>query len=276
MDRREYNIEIFEGTQRILKNKYQDKIAESISKSQVFFENLNILGAIKSNNLKTRFIINKSRSLEAAKDFLDIAPGKKVAVLNFASAKNPGGGVTSGASAQEESLCRVSSLYNVITNDKFKRDYYNYHKSISGTIYTNRLIYTPDIIVLKDDDGELLSKSYTVDMITCAAPNLNFNSNIKYNGDKGSSTLTDEELFKVHYSRCLHIIKAAADNNVEALVLGAFGCGVFRNNPEIVAKAMKKALEDSPYKFEVVLFPIYCRNWETTNYDAFKKVFGER
>lgn len=272
---RDERIECFEQTQRILKNKYQPGIDRSIAASKVFFECSDILKAIPEKVRQTRYIINKLRSFEAAEDCLDNSLNKKVAVLNFASAKNPGGGVANGSSAQEESLCRVSSLYNVITDEKFKKDFYNYHKSLPGTVYTNRLIYASNVIIIKDDDGDYFSSPYLVDVITCAAPNLNENSNIKYNGDHGTAKLSDNELFDVHYNRCLHMIKAAADNNVDILVLGAFGCGVFRNNPVVVAKAMKKALEDAPYKFDKVIFPIFCREWETNNYDAFKAVFDK-
>lgn len=272
MDRKTHNIEIFESTQKILKNKYQKEIDNSITNSKVYLED-NLLIPLEARFADTKYIVNKLRSFEAAEDFLDVAPNKKVAVLNFASAKNPGGGVANGASAQEECLCRVSSLYNVISNDKFKKDFYDYHKSRPGTIYSSRLIYSPDIVIIKDDDGELLSKPYKVDVITCAAPNLNSHSNEKYSGDRGGSTLTDDQLYNIQAARCTNMINAAAQHGVEVLVLGAFGCGVFKNNPEIVAKAMKFALETSHYKFDRVIFPIYCRDWETQNYDAFKKVF---
>lgn len=273
---RDERIECFKSTQRVIQNKYFDDVKNSIQNSSVYMDDLkDFIGPDRVKFCSTKYVVNKLRSFEAAEDLLDVAPNKKVAVLNFASAKNPGGGVVNGASAQEECLCRVSTLYNVITDNKFKKDFYDYHKAKSGTLYSNRLIYSPDIVIVKDDDGYLLSKPYKIDVITCAAPNLNAHSKEEYSGDRGTSQVSDDQLFNIHVARCSNIIKAAADHGVEVLVLGAFGCGVFRNNPTIVAKAMKKALESSHYKFERVIFPIFCKEWETENYDAFKEVFRE-
>lgn len=284
MNGKEERIRVFEDTERKIAQKYTADVEQSVFESLVFipevivtdgmglnlYQNqpdnpVTVISTMKTRYANTKYIVNKSRSFEAAEDLLDVMPGARVAVLNFASAKHPGGMVTNGSAAQEEALCRVSTLYNVISNKKFKKVYYDYHLSQGDSLYSDRVIYSPYIKIIKDDDFNDLSKPYTVDVITCAAPNL-----IRRND------ISDQKLFEIQYSRCLHIIKAAAYYEATVLVLGAFGCGVFQNNPKVVAEAMKKALEDSPYKFDRVIFPIFCREWETDNYDAFREVFIKR
>lgn len=100
----------------------------------------------------------------------------KVAVLNFANPENPGGGVQNGAMAQEECLCRSSILYPCLIDDNVFTEYYQYHKELKNTFFSDRLIYTKDVTVFKDDNTipQMMPEDewFNVDVITCAAPYL--------------------------------------------------------------------------------------------------------
>lgn len=85
---------------------------------------------------------------------------------------------------------------------------------------------------------------------------------------------TDEELYAIHVKRAVHMLSVAASKGVDILVLGAFGCGAFRNNPEIVSMAYKTALEQFEGAFEKVKFAIFCAEHEIENFISFKEIFN--
>lgn len=172
-------------------------------------------------------------------------------MLNFANPHYPGGGVTKGAQAQEESLCRCSNLYPCLNAGNVYHDYYMYNRTKTDKLFSDRLIYTKNVLVFKDDDEipKLMPKSewYQVDIITCAAPYLEKN--------KYTNKTVLKEIFK---SRIKNIFEAALDNSVEVIVLGAFGCGAFKNPPDVVAKAFHEVIEENRYYncFKYILFAI--------------------
>lgn len=176
----------------------------------------------------------------------------RLCVLNFASYKNPGGGFLNGAIAQEEALCHASNLYNVIGSEKFKPYYEDNRNNTNEGLYRNFAIYSPNIIFSGTDNN-----SVNVDVITCPAPNLSAYHGSRYFAEKKM------------YNRIKFIFDIAEKNKVKNLVLGAFGCGVFGNNPEYVAKCFDELLKSSDYNFETIIFAIPGGE----NYDAFKKVF---
>ena len=114
---------------------------------------------------------------------------------------------------------------------------------------------------------------FYVDVLTCAAPNLRENPRNQYNSDASEEklTLTDEELYNIHVKRARNILNVAIKNEDDYLILGAFGCGAFRNNPEIVAKAYKDVLQDYMYCFKVIDFAIIDGKY-SNNYEIFKRV----
>ena len=176
--------------------------------------------------------------------------------LNFASFTRPGGGFIKGSFAQEEALCHVSNLYNVLLS--FKDHYDNNYKKISFTsgLYDNWAIYSP-AIYFKVVDFEAYAN-----IITCAAPNYTV-----YKEKSDNDVLYDEIL----RSRIKYVLDIARDNEQKILILGAFGCGVFGNDPIKVATMFKSLLRN--YKFEKVIFAIPHTN--NGNYEAFKKVFDK-
>ncbi len=153
----------------------------------------------------------------------------KIAVLNFASYTAPGGMFMEGSSAQEESLCHASYLYNVLR--EFKDDYYawnNNHKNKG--LYLNRALYSPKVAFF-DEQG----KEYLADVITCAAPNRSILE--KY------GSFTEQENLSVLSSRIEFIRDICLEQKVDTVVLGAWGCGVFRQDPETVARLFNYLFE---------------------------------
>ena len=193
-------------------------------------------------------------------------PHNKIAVLNFASATDPGGGVKSGSRAQEESLCRCSTLYSSLSQPKTIDKYYTFHIDRHNSLYTDACIYSPDIVICKTDTGypqRLDEKDFVkVDVITCAAPNLR------------NTAIESSDYVNLMSSRIKHIFHIAHVHDIDTLVLGAFGCGAFKNNPFLVAGCFKSMIEKHGKDFEDIVFAIYDAPSSTSNYKAFKTVFG--
>lgn len=209
------------------------------------------------NNVNGNVAVVSGTTFAVAKRFCEFG---KTAVLNFANPEIPGGGVVNGAMAQEECLCRSSNLYPCLNDDRVFDDFYLYHRHLHNGFYSERLIYTKDVTVFKDDSvvPQLMPQNewFKVDIITCAAP---FTAKLRY---VNSCVLRD--IFK---SRIKNIFEAALENGVEVLVLGAFGCGAFKNPPRIVAHAFKEVINDNEYqkKFKNIVFAIKS----TVNDDPF-------
>lgn len=161
----------------------------------------------------------------------------KVAVLNFANPHYPGGGVTQGAMAQEECLCRSSNLYPCISSDRVFEDYYQFHRTETDYDFSDRLIYSPGVTVFKDDAPvpQLMNREdwFRVDVITCAAPYLAKRRYV-------NPTILRERLKR----RIRNILEAAIENEIDVLILGAFGCGAFGNPPKVVARAFLEVLNE--------------------------------
>ena len=144
---------------------------------------------------------------------------------------------------------------------------------------TDACIYSPDIVICKTDENfpERMPKEdwVTVDVISCAAPNLRNTPANLYNPESGRAvSILPADLQRLHEQRARAILAVAADNGVDILVLGAFGCGAFRNDPGVVAKAYANVLKDCRRYFDLIEFAIFCRDFETENYDAFAEVLA--
>lgn len=220
--------------------------------------------------------VTKDKTFEAAVKLHKEFPDKRIAVLNFASATNPGGGVKKGSSAQEESLCRCSTLFPTIDRKWLWQKYYDVNRNARDVIHTDACIYSPGVIICKTDESipQRLNKEdfVTVDVISCAAPNLRDEPANFQNPETGAPVKMDfMKQYELHVQRARHILHIAAYNKVDILVLGAFGCGAFQNDPDAVSKAYCTALIEYRARFDVIDFAIYCRDYETQNYEAFKK-----
>ncbi|MET9700208.1 TIGR02452 family protein [Streptomyces sp. NPDC006529] len=176
----------------------------------------------------TAFEVTGESSTVAARRLAVDGP---VAVLTFASARNPGGGYVRGAKAQEEALCRASALYETLLE---ARAYYEVHRAEPSTFYTDRVIHSPGVPVFRDDRGELLDAPFRAGFLTSPAPN--------------AGTIRRQEPDRAHEipaalaRRAQRVLEVAALHGYPDLVLGAWGCGVFMNDPAEVAQAFRAPL----------------------------------
>ena len=174
-------IQIFDDTLYLCQGgTLKDSVKKSISETIIYNEeDYPALPKKRFRVVKNSF--NQYRTFEAAQIYKKKFPKYKIAVLNFASATNVGGGVTIGSKAQEESLCRCSTLYPVLKTENNLKNFYEYHRERRDETYTDRLIFTPNILVFKTDEylPKLLPEKdwFQVDVITCAAPNLRHKDN---------------------------------------------------------------------------------------------------
>ncbi len=269
-ERRRFLMSVFEDTMaQIRRNEeLREAVSRSIASQRFVAEGERTDLPAPPFTEPAQVTVTKNRSFEAAARY---ARTQKTAVLNFASASNPGGGVTSGALAQEESLCRVSTLYPCLTDGKMRRLFYTPHRQEHNPLHNDDIIYTKDVVVIKDDDYHNLDDPFAVDVITCAAPNLRSDPSNAYNPFDGwrGEFVSYEQLLAIHKQRGRKILSVAAANGVEALILGAFGCGAFRNDPAAVAAAYTNILPDFLHYFRTIEFAVWCRPQDDGNYRAF-------
>ena len=232
------------------------------------------------NPCKTTVVsFQENLTLLAAKEA--VRTGNHVAVLNFANPIEPGGGVLRGAKAQEENICRSSNLYKSLTS-KNAYEYYQLNNKIfsrnqynSMFLGTDQVIYSPDVLILKENVGypdrflrveQYIETTYSVDVITCAAPFFSGSGYMLPNGDL-------QYLFE---KRIRNILEVAIDNEVDVLILGAFGCGAFHNPPDVVADAFREVLLTDRYRksFEQIVFAVKGTDMVCPNVEAFEKNFS--
>ena len=265
------NISIFEDTQKLCATNpvLRDMIIKCNSLQEVILQNDPVEKNFCNRGQPATVTVTKRRTLEAAQKY----KGKKVCALNFASATTPGGGVTWGSTAQEECLCRISTLYEHLTEKSMWDRFYGPHRRTHDPLYTDDCIYTPDVVVFKTDEVKpsLLPSQrwWTVNVITCAAPNL------RPDRDTGKVVnISDASLMKLHIQRARRILDVAASKGNAVVILGAFGCGAFKNPPEVVANALRQVAEEYRYYFEAIEFAVYCSPRDDTNYQVFKNTFA--
>lgn len=222
---------------------------------------LNEMGLV--DDKKATIDITHESTLEAAKRLYE--SGKRdIYCLNFASAKNPGGGFLGGSQAQEESLARSSGLYACLIKDM---EMYEYNRSRKTMLYSDYMIYSPDVPVFRDDQGHLLDNVYTATFITAPAVNL---------GALRRNTPNEEPLVMEALKKRLEKILAIAYlHNHKTLLLGAWGCGVFGNDPIVIANLFNEYLgKEGCYRscFDHIVFAIYGKE---EIYQTFLKHFRD-
>lgn len=265
------NVAIFEHTMDLCKS--NPTIAEAIraseKKQKVILETDHLDEVPPRFETPANILVTRNRTYEAAGQYL----GQKTCVLNFASATNPGGGVAWGSTAQEECLCRCSTLYSNLTERRLWRTFYEPHRAQNNPLYNDDVIYTPDVLVFKSDirEPELLPNSewWNVNVITCAAPNLR-------PGRDGRIRvrISNEDLYQLHVKRMRRIMNIAARNKNDVIILGAYGCGAFQNPPDVVAKALRQVALEYRYHFKTIEFAVYCSPRDDKNYWVFNQIIG--
>ncbi|QNM15569.1 MULTISPECIES: TIGR02452 family protein [Fusobacterium] len=259
-------VEVFNDTlYKIYSNaKLMEYVINSSNNQEVFLED-DILENIGQNryNVECQIVVSQKKTLEAAMEYKE-----EVCVLNFASSYNPGGGVLLGSNAQEESICRCSTLYcNLIQNNILEKFYLRHRKEKNNFLNTDDLIYTPNVVVFKDDSTYEEYKNIwkMINVISCAAPDLS----------NASINVSEEQLSYIYKKRIKRILEVARLKKQKNIILGAFGCGVFSNSPYLVAKSMFEVIREYYYDFKKIEIAIYDPTSMKINYNTFKEMAKE-
>ena len=264
-DYRKINYEVMCDTVHQYENvsALKNAVYESV-KRQYMVAQEDIIDVALVEHSDTKYVVSGKRSFEAAKGY----KGKKVAVLNFANNHSVGGAPFS-AGAQEESLCRCSTLYPCLQAmqpmfyDKHIRQFDDKEIDYMGN---DDLIYTPDVVVFKTDERttpilpEMMPQNewYKVGVITSAAPELWHGNRMPADYERRIS------------QRIKRILDVAAKEGTEVLILGKWGCGAFKNPSDVVAKTFMALLKN--YNFETVEFAL-ATNGDIRN-DEFARHLG--
>lgn len=193
-----------------------------------------------------------------------VSANSHLALLNFASARNPGGGFLNGAKAQEEDLCRCSGLYPCLLKCP---EYYQVNRVQNSMLYTDYAIFSPRVPFFKTSGtGNLLDAPFFVSVITCPAPNSG--PFLKDNPDGHS------QLRETFFQRWSNVLRIAHDQGVSRLILGAWGCGAFQGNPTVAAKTAYQAIQAYAGGLEEIVFAIPGDGRRSgTNLKEFQTVF---
>ena len=263
---RKINHDVMTDTKRQYETQSALKEAIAFSvKHQYIVKHEDVVDGLQLSEVKTRYVVSGKRTLEAAKDY----KGKKVAVLNFAN-NHSIGGAPFAAGAQEESICRCSTLYPCL--QEMDKDFYQRHRCLYEAGQINEmgnddLIYTPGVVVFKTDEladvicPKMMPQKdwYQVDVITSAAPELmKLLPHVPIDYEQQIA------------SRIKKILDVAAKEQVEVLVLVAWGCGAFKNPIGVVSKTFHTLLQN--YHFEVVEFALSSHD---VTESPFTKLFVE-
>jgi uncharacterized protein (TIGR02452 family) len=207
---------------------------------------------LPQNNFETKIEVWNCSSVSAILQLAEEENQEKIMCLNFASAKNPGGGFINGAEAQEESLARASALYE---SQLQAENFYKTHRGMKSCFYTDNMIYSPNVPVFRKDKGELLSKPVICNFITSAAVNAGV--------VKQQEPERVHEIFGAMDVRMDKMFALALHQGNETLILGAWGCGVFKNDPKELSELFKKHLQGKyKNKFKRVVFAILSKKEE--------------
>lgn len=238
------NIKVFKNTLWMCDSFYEKETKEAMKNTEIIINGASLLRE-KGNKAQSIRVIHKG----SVQTIEGVVTPSRVAVLNFADALTPGGLVFEGVETQEEDLCRCSNLYPCISQGKVFDDYYGYNRSLENDVYSDRLIYSKDVLFFKDEDYWCIPIRTKCDVITCPAP----------------VECSDKQVF-INRIKC--IIGSAYSKGVDHLILGKFGCGAFGNDPRLVATTFKEVLDE--YKlFDVVYFPVFD---DSESSDIFEEV----
>lgn len=264
---------------KIIRMKLSDK---DYKKAVVFTSHE--LENIKRENLKRddfldrcNYSVTNQDSFSAAVNIYEDFFGKtdvhlsKILVLNFANPFHPGGGVRRGAKAQEEDLCRKSTLLLSLESEEADK-YYDFNRKNKSYLSVDSMILSPNVEIIRGADGDLLDNTAVVSVLTCAAPIVAY----------GTQGLSKEEVDNLIYNRILYMLHLAAAYKYKYLVLGAWGCGEFGNDAKVISEMFYKAFREIKIGkligqpiFERVVFAVLDTTHDKYNYNAFHKKFGD-
>ena len=223
-----------------------------------------VLDGVERNTNATIEVVNETTLASISRVLRE--HGGPVAALNFASARNPGGGFLGGSLAQEESLAVSSALYASLLRAP---QFYEPHRAAPSGLYSHSMIVSPDCPIFRRDDGSLMHQPELVTFITSAAPNAGA---IAKNRPEELPLIPE-----VLLARSERVLALAAQQGCRTLILGAWGCGVFRNDPSVVAHAFRTHLCDGgPWsnRFERIVFAVLDGSAAQETFKAFQKAFA--
>ncbi len=188
-----------------------------------------------------------------------LALGFEPVVLNFASATHPGGGFLSGSRAQEEYLAWSTCLYPCLRDNPM----YAFHRSHHNPLHTDYVLYSPGVPVIRGDDGRLLEVPYHVAILTSPAVEAN----------RLSPESHDQALSNMH-RRIRKVLAVGLLHGHRAIVLGAWGCGAFGNNPMDIAELFRREL-DGEFRgtYQHIVFAILSFPPEERAIGPFRRAF---
>ncbi len=213
-----------------------------------------------------RFEVINTTTLAASRLLVEHENREDVLCLNFASAKNPGGGFLGGSQAQEESLARASGLYACISP---MRTLYDTNARYRSSLYTDHLIYSPRVPVFRDEDDRLLEAPWLVSMLTVPAVNAGA---VRRNEPENIPRIQETMLRRIE-----KLLSVAVVCGHRTLVLGAWGCGVFKNDPAAVAGWFHYHLVENETfhgAFDRVVFAVLDQSPDGATIRPFQKLFG--
>jgi uncharacterized protein (TIGR02452 family) len=251
-------LEIINNKQYISRNGEVVDIADNIDfaiKNSILY-NESVPDARRDIVIPTIEVVNETTTQAAVR--LQSLGKDNLVALNFAAARNPGGGFLAGANAQEEDLCRSSTLYACL---KSKPLFYNKNVLCEDSYYTDDIIYSPYVPFFRDEYTLFLEKPFSLSIITAPAPNV---SSMK--------EVDEKHLLTTIHNRAIKILQVAAHHGHKNIILGAWGCGAFGNDPRVVADVFKSALLHVP-NFEHVCFGIYDTRTPPHLFETFQEIF---
>lgn len=230
------NIQVFADTRAQSHDKYAAETENMLCGVKVYTEPAEL---VVEPYYGLQEVMFENRSTIAAAVWLNsvIKERHKIGILNFADALVPGGLVETGEVTQEESICRCSNLYEGLILNRCMQQYYGYNRSTGNSVYSDRLIYSPNVLIFKHDSSHTaVKRPFYVDVITCPAPSCKCSEDILIHRIQG-------------------IINSAAANGVTDIVLGAWGCGAFGQDAKTIGRCFGTVLKDCNY-FRNVCFAI--------------------
>ena len=264
MNNREKRKHIAEDTLKILEQGYFQspngqtisiKEAQAVAVENTLIYTPTMSDDLLSNRIKQPLVkptiieVNGETTLNATRQLLTEGY-QDVICLNFASAKNPGGGFLGGSQAQEESIARSTGLYNC----QMKAwDYYEVNRHTKSCMYTDNMIYSPTVPIIKDEEGTNLDSLTLASVIT--APAVNFGVVKK----REPHRIPEVEI--IMKRRIAKVLAIALEHGHQAIVLGAWGCGVFQNDPKDIAPWFKEVINTQfKNEFAKIVFAVYAKN----------------
>ncbi len=236
----------------------EEQIKYSVANSILYQQQIETYELQKAKTFATKQLVENCSTLEACK--ILSAAKRRIFCLNFASAKNPGGGFLNGAQAQEESLARSSALYASLTANW---EYYELNRAFDSYFYLDHMIYSPDVPVFKDDSGKNIDR-YLVSFLTAPA----VNTGVVHRNEPDKVAKIKEVMRK----RIHKVLRIAHYHNYEYLVLGAWGCGVFKNDPLLIAQLFQEAINNEfSACFDTIFWAVLDKR-DTGVFKTFKEV----